>query len=127
MKLKKTLGCNGIVAVGPLGKKVSGGKWELQSTDFQASTEHVCANVSSRLGAPLGQEQVVELDDDIGKVGELHEVRGDDVDPVHPGPLSLDPGDDGWQVPGAAREDKSENIPATQLLALKEKTSCFKL
>lgn len=77
--------------------------------------------MSSRLGALLGQKQVVELDDDIGKVGELHEVRGDDVDPVHPRPLSLDPGNDGWQVPGAAREDKSENMSATQHLALKEK------
>lgn len=84
----------------------------------------LCKHVSSRLGALLGQKQVVELDDDIGKVGELHEVRGDDVDPVHPRPLSLDPGNDGWQVPGAAREDKSENTPVTQLLALKEKTTC---
>lgn len=68
----------------------------------------MCKHVSSRLGALLGQKQVVELDDDIGKVGELHEVRGDDVDPVHPRLLSLHPGNDGWQVPGAVREKTSQ-------------------
>lgn len=62
--------------------------------------------MSSGLGALLGQQQVVESDDDVGKVGELHKVRGDDVDSVHAGPLSLHPGHDGGQVPAATTEEK---------------------
>lgn len=62
--------------------------------------------VSSGLGALLGQQQVVESDDDVGKVGELHEVGGDDVDSVRPGPLSLHPGHDGGQVPVAATAEE---------------------
>lgn len=51
------------------------------------------------------QKQVVEFDDNIGKVSELYKVRGDDVDPVHPRPLSLNPGHDGWQVSRAEGEE----------------------
>lgn len=98
---------------------MSGGKRELQSTDFQASIEHVCANVSSGLGALLGQKQVVEFDDDIGKIGELHEVRGDDVDPVHPRPLSLDPGNDGWQVPVGKEKKQLAQCQVLKALQLK--------
>lgn len=72
-----------------------------------ASATHLsrCENVSSCFAVLFRQQQVVEFDDNIGKVSELHKVRGDDVDPVHPRPLSLNPGHDGWQVSRATEED----------------------
>lgn len=62
--------------------------------------------MSSGFGALLGQQEVVESDDNVSKVSELHKIRGDDVDSIHPRPLSLHPGHDGGQVPGAATEEK---------------------
>lgn len=82
--------------------KVKGKK----KSDFDRTTLCVVCCVSSGLGALLGQQQVVESDDDVGKVGELHEVGGDDVDSVRAGPLSLHPGHDGGQVPVATAEEK---------------------
>lgn len=53
----------------------------------------------------LLHQQVIELDDDVGKVSEFHKVRGDDVDSIHPWPLTFNPGHDGWQISGAAKEE----------------------
>lgn len=69
------------------------------STTLWASTHLLlCKHVSSWFAVLFGQQQVVEFDDNVGKVSEVHKVRGDDVDPVRPRPLSLNPGHDGWQV-----------------------------
>lgn len=65
----------------------------------------LCRRVSSCFVSLFSQQQVVQFDDNVGKVCEVHKVRGDDVDPVHPRPLGLDPGHDGWQVSGAKREE----------------------
>lgn len=54
--------------------------------------------MSSWFAFLLQQQQVVQFDDDVGEVGELHKVRGDDVDSTLPWSLSLNPGHDGWQV-----------------------------
>ena len=66
----------------------------------------LCKHVSSGFAVLFSQQQVVEFDDNVGKVSELHKVRGDDVDPVHPGPLSLNPGYDGRQVSGGTEEER---------------------
>lgn len=65
----------------------------------------LCKRVSSLFVVLFRQQQVVEFDDNVGKVSELHKVRGDDVDPVHPRPLSLNPGHDGRQVSRATKEE----------------------
>ena len=77
------------------------------SSTLQVSTLQVllCRHVSSCFVSLFRQQQVVQFDDDVGKVCEVHKVRGDDVDPVHPRPLGLDPGHDGWQVSGTKREE----------------------
>lgn len=64
-------------------------------------------HLSSWFVALFGQKQVVEPYDNTGKVSELHEVRSDDVDPVNPWPLSLNPGHDGWQVSRATSEKET--------------------
>lgn len=84
---------------------IGGRIWHLTSKLHQRTLVLLSERVSSWFAALFGQKQVVEFDDNIGKVGELHKVRGDDVDPVHPRTLSLNPGHDGWQVSRAAREE----------------------
>lgn len=81
--------------------------FDLHHTVGQRTFVPLCKHVSSGFAVLFRQQQVVESDDNVGKVSELHKVRGDDVDPVHPGPLSLNPGYDGWQV---SRADKEERL-----------------
>lgn len=52
-------------------------------------------HASSWFAAVFIQQQVVEFNDNVGKVSELHKVRGNDVDPACPRLLILHPGDDG--------------------------------
>lgn len=64
-------------------------------------------HVSCWFVAGLRQQQVVESDDNVGKVSEVHKVRGDDVDPIHPWSLSLNPRHDGGQVSGSKRGNRN--------------------
>lgn len=77
----------------------------LRPTVGQHTFVLLCKHVLSWFAVLLRQQQVVEFDYNVGKVSELHKVRGDDVDPVHPWPLSLNPGHDGGQVSGATKEE----------------------
>lgn len=64
----------------------------------------LCKPVSPLLAVLFRQQQVVEFDNNVGKVSEFHKVWGYDVNPIHPRPLSLHPGHDGWQVSRAEWE-----------------------
>lgn len=52
------------------------------------------------------QKQIVESDDDVGEICELHKVWSDDVDPVRPGPLGFNPGHDSWEVPRVTGQER---------------------
>lgn len=65
-----------------------------------------CRHLSSWFVALFTQKQVVESDDNVGKVRELHKVWSDDVDPVCPWPLGFNPGHDGWEVPRVTGQEK---------------------
>lgn len=73
------------------------------NTLWVSTHQFCCANMSSWLAVLFIQQQIIEFDDNVTKVSELHKVRGDDVDPVNPRPLSLNPGHDGRQISRARK------------------------
>lgn len=66
----------------------------------------LCRHLSSWFVALFKQKQVVESDDNVGKVCELHKVWSDDVDPVCAWPLGFNPGHDGWEVPRVTEHER---------------------
>lgn len=58
----------------------------------------------------MEEEEVIEPDDGVGEVHQLHKVRGDDVHTVHAWFLCLHPRHDDWQVPAGDRKQTSSAV-----------------